>query len=282
MAVGFVLLHRALLDSDVFHDEWHLKLFIWCLCKAEWKSTKFKGHAISPGQFITGRNSAADELKVSPSRLYRGLKVLADRYECITSESNNQWTTVTVCNWKVYQPPFDQERTANEQPTTQRDDSVRSAADTMSGHILRSKEGKKERTEEGKNKDTSRHKAGGGDAAAVQAVVDAWNNIEGVSQAIKITDKRRTALNVRLAEPDWRSNWQAALERVGRSSFCRGSGDRRWVANLDWFIKPDTVTNLLEGKFDDASSKSNGKANGGSSLLDSLKRFDDSDSGGTP
>ncbi len=134
------------------------------------------------------------------------------------------------------------------------------------------------KTETEQDKDTMSRKRVGGDAAAVQAVVDAWNAIEGVKHARGPTGKRGTAIKARLADPDWRSNWQAALERVGRSSFCKGGGDRGWVANLDWFIKPDTVTKLLEGNYDDASSKTNG----GSHLFDSLKRFADSDSGGTP
>lgn len=132
------------------------------------------------------------------------------------------------------------------------------------------------------DKDTMRRKRGGGDAVTVQAVVDAWNNFEGVRHVRGIAGKRGMAIKARLSDPDWRDNWQAALERIRRSSFCKGGGDRGWVADLDWFIKPDTVTKLLEGKFDDAPSKSNGKANGGSHLLDNLQRFAESDSGGTP
>ena len=132
------------------------------------------------------------------------------------------------------------------------------------------------------DKDTMRRKRGGGDAAVVQAVVDSWNAIEGVRHVRGIAGKRGATIKARLADSDWRSNWQAALDRVGRSSFCKGGGDRGWVADLDWFIKSDTVTKLLEGKFDDVPSKPNGNANGGSHLFDSLKRFADSDSGGTP
>ncbi len=97
-------------------------------------------------------------------------------------------------------------------------------------------------------------KAGGGDAAAVHAVVDSWNKIEGVRHVRGIAGKRGTTIKARLADPDWRDNWQAALERVGRSSFCKGGGDQGWVADLDWFLKPDILTKIMEGKYDDRAS----------------------------
>ncbi len=152
MAPGFVLLYRSLLDSEQFQNPKHLQLFIWCLLKAGYKPSTWKGKKLRPGQFITGRNAAADELKASPSAVYRGLKSLEERYNCITLEANNQYTVVTVCNWKTYQKSNEYERTANEQPSEQRADNQR----TTDEHILRRKEGKNEKRKEQKNPSSSK------------------------------------------------------------------------------------------------------------------------------
>lgn len=216
MAVGYVRLFRSLLDSDVFHDEWHLKLFVWCLLKAEWKPTNFKGQAISPGQFVTGRNTAADELKVSPSKFYRGLQVLVERYKCIALQANNQWTTVTVCNWQAYQSSVDQERTANEQPVTQPADGERTAADTTSGHILRSQEVKNPEEKSAPcraatSADDQTTNTANGKAAIpppLQDLIDAWNGLpEGLAPRV-------TKPNSKAVLKGW--------ERVQRDAEARG------------------------------------------------------------
>lgn len=111
------------------------------------------------------------------------------------------------------------------------------------------------------DKDTTPHNKRCGDAAAVQVVVDSWNKIEGVRHVRGIAGKRGTAIKTRLSKSGWRDNWQAALERVSRSSFCKGGGDQGWVADLDWFVKPDTLTKIMEGKYDDRASNPSKRSN---------------------
>lgn len=79
-------------------------------------------------------------------------------------------------------------------------------------------------------------------------VVSAWN-ASGLPKCSKVTDSRRRALKARSAEADWKANWRAGIERVRSSAFCRGQNDRGWKADIDWFLKPDTLTKLLEGKY---------------------------------
>ncbi|MEZ6067186.1 MAG: hypothetical protein R3B90_16135 [Planctomycetaceae bacterium] len=97
---------------------------------------------------------------------------------------------------------------------------------------------------------------GGGEVSAADCkiVVDSWNAVEGVTACRKLTDDRVRKLRTRLADSDWRDNWREALDRVSRSPFCIGGGDRGWRADFDWFIRPDTLTKILEGRFDDLRS----------------------------
>ncbi len=84
-------------------------------------------------------------------------------------------------------------------------------------------------------------------------VLEHWNRAMG--QQCRWTDKRLVSFRQRWKNPFWRGNWQAAIERAACSSFCRGESGGGWAANFEWFLKPDTVTKLLEGNYDDREAK---------------------------
>lgn len=67
----------------------------------------------------------------------------------------------------------------------------------------------------------------------------------------RITASRSRALNARWRDSWWKDNWKAALERAGPSAFLRGANDRGWVIDFEFFLRPDTATKILEGKYDD-------------------------------
>jgi len=75
-----------------------------------------------------------------------------------------------------------------------------------------------------------------------------WNNAMEVSH--KVTDSRRNKLLTRWKDAEFRARWREAIDRISRSNFCRGLNDRGWKADLDWFLKLDTITKVMEGKYD--------------------------------
>lgn len=124
----WIKLHKSIMDSAVWSDEWIVKLWLWCLLKANSRPGDFRGTSVARGQFVTGRNTASDELGVSPSKWMRGIMRLV-KLGCIQYEANSQWTRLTVCNYSAYQDRIDEDRTANGQRT----DSEWTADDTASG-----------------------------------------------------------------------------------------------------------------------------------------------------
>ena len=130
MAKGmpWIKLHKSIMDSAVWSDEWIVKLWLWCLLKANSKPGEFRGAKVDRGQFVTGRNTAADELGVSPSKWMRGIMRLVE-LGCIKYEANSQWTRLTVCKYSTYQDRQEEDRTAD----GQRMDSHRTAGDTTNG-----------------------------------------------------------------------------------------------------------------------------------------------------
>jgi hypothetical protein len=85
----------------------------------------------------------------------------------------------------------------------------------------------------------------------------AWNAsaaANGWATCTRMSQKRVAKLKQRVADPEWVRLWRDALIRAGPSLFLRGTGDRGWVADVDWFLAPDSVTKILEGKYDNRAS----------------------------
>ncbi len=77
----------------------------------------------------------------------------------------------------------------------------------------------------------------------------AWNN-SGLSRARKMTVGRLKHFCVRMKDSDWRDNWENALAKLKINEWAKGRNERGWIATIDFFLKPDTVTKILEGSYD--------------------------------
>lgn len=223
MAGGdWIKIHRAVLDHPVFEDEWLWKLFTWCILKANYREGVFRGAVVPVGSFVTGKNRGAEELHVTPSKFFRGIHRLAEPpYNCITLTANREWTMITVCKYRSYQnaivggePPANHKRTASEPPAKPIEE--------------------EQEQQEGKKEDS-----------AVSEFVAAWNATQGVRQVQRI-GKRAVSLKARLADQNW--DWKAALAKFPLK--CFASEPDGWVPDLEFFLRPDSVTKILEGKYD--------------------------------
>jgi hypothetical protein len=86
--------------------------------------------------------------------------------------------------------------------------------------------------------------------SSLPAEVQQWNSHPGLP-AVQSPSKLRIAkLRARRKDPYFVANWQAAIDRICQSGFCIGQNDRGWKADFDWFLKPDTVARVMEGKYD--------------------------------
>lgn len=90
--------------------------------------------------------------------------------------------------------------------------------------------------------------------------LEAWNgNAEknGFRTARSLGKSRIKALNARRSDRHWREGWREALEKMHESAFLRGEapGSRSgWKADVDFFLRAESVNKILEGKYDDGKS----------------------------
>lgn len=115
---GFITLHRKLLQSSVFEDAELLKVWIWCLLRANHKDCEVV-HAkqivpLKRGEFITGRFSASEELFLSEKVFRNRIETLV-RLGQIAKKRANKFSIISVVKYDYYQTNV--ENRANKGPT---------------------------------------------------------------------------------------------------------------------------------------------------------------------
>ena len=111
MDQGWIKLYRKSIESRVFQNEGLWKVWTWCLLKVnhsnQWASLRTGRGSIEiecqRGQFIFGRLSAAKELKMNPTTVWKRIQKLKNMGN-IDIESNSQYSLITLLSMAVYQP----------------------------------------------------------------------------------------------------------------------------------------------------------------------------------
>ena len=104
--MSYIKLHRKLLYSECFKKPEHLKLWIYCLLRANHADSDIfhggKMVKVLRGSFITGRHKMSEDTGISERKIRTFLdskKATKD----LTIESTKQYSVVTVCNYSDYQ-----------------------------------------------------------------------------------------------------------------------------------------------------------------------------------
>lgn len=152
-AKGWIRIHRKLQKSDVFKDPEILRLWMLLLMKASHseRSLEWDGETVNllPGQFITGRQSLADEYNkgltakwmVKPLTLWNWLKKLETMENLkIETAPSRRYSIVTLLQWDEHQT--DKEVPKKEDPPEQKEN--KEVSDDMSEFLKAGEESGKE------------------------------------------------------------------------------------------------------------------------------------------
>lgn len=144
-------------------------------------------------------------------------------------------------------------KSSSSETTTELNDTQCGSVDTVSGQnvsLERNKNKKENKKEKEKRKE---YNGANAPCPSVDAFVSAWNeNAQTLHLPliVSMTESRRSSLRCRQKEAAWRESWEQALSRIKGCDFLLGENERGWKADAEWFLRPDTVTKILEGKYD--------------------------------
>lgn len=124
---GYIKLHRKMLENPIcMKDADHFALWVYILlqCTHTETSKYFAGNKIIllPGQFITGRDKIAKDLKINRSKVERMLKEFCSKSEQqIEQQTTPQGRLITVLNWSKYQngEQLDEQQVSNKRATSE-------------------------------------------------------------------------------------------------------------------------------------------------------------------
>jgi len=89
------------------------------------------------------------------------------------------------------------------------------------------------------------------DCSEARAVLEAWNAMgKPFPYVQRLSPGRQKQMHARLANAIWVRTWRDAIKKIPQLPGLCGANDRNWVAGIDWFLRPDTVDKILEGRYD--------------------------------
>lgn len=211
MNIGYIQLHRKLLDSAIFSSELGLKIWVWCLLKATYQERDIyvgrqKVH-LEPGQFVYGRISASEQLGIAQSTVRNWINILKqDSY--INIKSTNKYSIISIKNWHEYQA-VDSKKDSNE--------------------------ANKRKTKE-KQMDTNNNINKVKKDNNINTYVSEFNKL--FDRDFRTTSGRKSKLEARLRVFRFEQIMEA-LENLSCSKFHQGENDRGWRADPDFLIRND-------------------------------------------
>lgn len=147
MTIGFIKLHRRLLEWEWYSDINTTRVFIHLLVSANYENKKWRGIDISRGQLITSLANLAKSTTLSLQQTRTALTKLKSTHE-ITVRATKLHTFVTLTNYNLYQDRIIESNTPTNTPlnisvTDEQHRSNIEATTTKEEKNIRSKEVKK-------------------------------------------------------------------------------------------------------------------------------------------
>lgn len=90
-----------------------------------------------------------------------------------------------------------------------------------------------------------------GDETPYTEIATAWNALAEKHKLPRVTSRnesRERGMRNRWKQRFWREHWKEALGKIPLSEFLLGAKEE-WKATFDFFLRPDTVTKIIEGQY---------------------------------
>lgn len=120
MKIGWIKLHRQILEWEWYSDTNTFRLFLHLLLKANFKDQNHKGKLVKKGFLITGREQLSIETGLSVREVRTCLERLKKTSE-IAINSNSKGTEIEILNYDKYQQETNEttsNRPTNDQQST--------------------------------------------------------------------------------------------------------------------------------------------------------------------
>lgn len=99
---GYIKLYRSLLDWEWFNDNNTFRLWLYCLLKANYSDTKWRGIDIERGSFVTSINKLTLGTGLTTQQVRTSMKKLVSTGE-ITNKPHSKYSIISINNYDEFQ-----------------------------------------------------------------------------------------------------------------------------------------------------------------------------------
>lgn len=114
---GFVKLSRNLLEWEWYQDANTTRLMLHLLLKSNFKTKKWQGFVIYPGEMITSLDNLSNELNLSVGMIRNSLKKLKNG-KYIATKPTNRFTKIKILKSSIYEEVSNQNSMQKNSPIT--------------------------------------------------------------------------------------------------------------------------------------------------------------------
>lgn len=113
--VGYIKLHRRILEWRYYTDHVMLSAWIWLLLHANWQETSKNGNAIHVGEVALRYKDIMSDIGLSKDQVYRAIVRLKEDGAIMVRTSEppkgaTSFVIVTICKWEEYQGEIESQR----------------------------------------------------------------------------------------------------------------------------------------------------------------------------
>jgi len=126
---GYIKLYRSVLNWEWFNDINTFRLFIYCLLKANYSDTKWRGLDIDKGTFITSYNRLSIQTGLSLQQVRTSLNKLIMTGE-LTHTTHSKYSVIKVNNYDLYQESNKQKGKQNNSQVTEKEQRINTIVTT--------------------------------------------------------------------------------------------------------------------------------------------------------
>lgn len=255
-----------MLEWEWYDDLYMFRLFMHLLFKANNRDKEWHGTIIKRGQLVTSLANLSAETGLSYQQVRSCLDKLNKTGE-INKQTTNKFTIITVCKYGKYQQSSAGEQQAINKQTTNKQQS-------NNNQITTTIEYKSKRDIDISSTDVE-------DAATSRVEIDfvavkeffnrTMENASIPKIRAKIDGRRKEMLIARVREYGIDMVYEV-ITKAAASSFLNGGGNRGFVADFEWLMRPNNFPKVLEGNYDnhETSTINNGHSNNGTDRNEKL------------
>ena len=248
---GYIKIHRKLLEWGWYSVPCVKDVFIHLLITANYDKSEYRGTTIERGQAVFGLDSLSEKLGYSVKQIRTAIGKLKQTGE-ITVWTNRQFSVATIRNYNEYQDGNESEEIIDKGQTkgTQR------ANEGQTKGKRKADEGQTKGTQRAVSKEIKKER----NKEIYTYVLDEFNSIcQSLPKVKSINQTRRGRIDKAQAQLG-DMTFTELFKRVEASDFLTGRV-KSWRADFDWILKPEHLTKIIEGSYDNrtAPSKRGGK-----------------------